>query len=316
MSDTHIEGLEEIAGYAQQLIDYAFSIRAPNPYTPNLVMLGQSIQYAIGKVEAHIPAVKALQEEVERLKPFADVGLEMVKITTTVRGEEEWGAIPELWKMCLDERDQLRATNAAQAEQLAKLEHILEPIQASVDRAEAMGRNVQEWIDYAKALEANSGVAAASEFQRLRDKITLLQSSTPAESQLAGGEAVIYRYKFRRNVSEAWSDWSYVENKPNAEPSDVFQVERGIFTAPAIKQQVASNEMLNAGYRVLAAQGQDVDEIELAPVFSAMIQATHPVSDDQQVAEDVADKSAAKHFNCDDSQLHVCHECDGYGVRP
>jgi len=47
------------------------------------------------------------------LTKFADVGREMVRITTTVRGEDEWGAIPKLWEMCLDERDALTEQVAA-----------------------------------------------------------------------------------------------------------------------------------------------------------------------------------------------------------
>ena len=41
------------------------------------------------------------------LKPLADVGAAMVGITTTVRGQEEWDVIPELWMMCMRERDAL-----------------------------------------------------------------------------------------------------------------------------------------------------------------------------------------------------------------
>ncbi len=28
------------------------------------------------------------------------------------------------------------------------------------------------------------------------------------------------------------------------------------------------------------------------------------------------DKHVAKHFGCAITDLHVCHECDGFGVRP
>ncbi len=54
--------------------------------------------------------VKAL-DEIERLKPLAEVGRAMVEMTTTVHGADEWDVIPELWRMCMAERDIARADN-------------------------------------------------------------------------------------------------------------------------------------------------------------------------------------------------------------
>lgn len=45
----------------------------------------------------------------ENHAPFVEVGKAMVELTTTVRGVDEWPAIPTLWKMCADERDALRS---------------------------------------------------------------------------------------------------------------------------------------------------------------------------------------------------------------
>jgi hypothetical protein len=47
--------------------------------------------------------------EIERLKPLAAVGASMVKMTTTVWRESEWPAIPELWLMCMKDRDEALA---------------------------------------------------------------------------------------------------------------------------------------------------------------------------------------------------------------
>jgi hypothetical protein len=43
------------------------------------------------------------------LHDYAKVGLEMVRITTTVHGPDEWPAIPQLWLDCMHERNRLRA---------------------------------------------------------------------------------------------------------------------------------------------------------------------------------------------------------------
>lgn len=52
-------------------------------------------------------------DTIERLKPFAEVGGAMVEITTTVRGPEEWPAIPTLWLKCMEERDKAKAELSA-----------------------------------------------------------------------------------------------------------------------------------------------------------------------------------------------------------
>jgi len=44
----------------------------------------------------------------ERALKLTDIGRRMVEITTTVRYEQEWDAIPELWLRCANERDELR----------------------------------------------------------------------------------------------------------------------------------------------------------------------------------------------------------------
>jgi Lar family restriction alleviation protein len=54
--------------------------------------------------------------------------------------------------------------------EVERLRFVLAPISESTERAEAMGRNVDEWVAYAKRLEGDAGIAAAEEFQRLRDK--------------------------------------------------------------------------------------------------------------------------------------------------
>ena len=56
---------------------------------------------------------------------YAAVGRTMVEMTTTVRGQDEWAAIPELWRMCMVERDHLRAlTTARDARDAALLDGI------------------------------------------------------------------------------------------------------------------------------------------------------------------------------------------------
>jgi hypothetical protein len=41
-------------------------------------------------------------------KAYEAVGRAMVEMTTAVRDIDEWPAIPELWRRCMQERDELR----------------------------------------------------------------------------------------------------------------------------------------------------------------------------------------------------------------
>lgn len=51
-------------------------------------------------------------EEIEAL--YREIGRQMVAMTTTVRGPDEWLAIPELWRRCMEERDRAYAELSAQ----------------------------------------------------------------------------------------------------------------------------------------------------------------------------------------------------------
>lgn len=66
-------------------------------------------------------AIVALQAKVAEQAPFVEVGKAMVEITTTVRGPEEWGAIPELWLHCMKERDEALIKVSHQEMRIASL---------------------------------------------------------------------------------------------------------------------------------------------------------------------------------------------------
>lgn len=71
--------------------------------------------YANGGSFASLAAPKAQpSQEVEEL--YREVGRQMVAMTTTVRGPDEWLAIPELWRRCMEERDRAYAALASQAQ--------------------------------------------------------------------------------------------------------------------------------------------------------------------------------------------------------
>ena len=63
-----------------------------------------SLTFEFEQLQAKCDKLKAERDE---LQPFAEVGKAMVELTTTVRGQDEWPAIPELWRRCADERDEL-----------------------------------------------------------------------------------------------------------------------------------------------------------------------------------------------------------------
>lgn len=56
-------------------------------------------------------------------------------------------------------------------EQVISLKDILSPIVESKARAEKMGRNVDEWVEYAKKLEHDAGGAVGEENARLRTRV-------------------------------------------------------------------------------------------------------------------------------------------------
>lgn len=55
------------------------------------------------------PEVRRLVDALARKSLLEEVGRLMVELTTTVWHEDEWLAIPELWKRCQQERDEQRA---------------------------------------------------------------------------------------------------------------------------------------------------------------------------------------------------------------
>ena len=63
-----------------------------------------SLTFEFEQLQAKCEKLKAERDD---LLPFAEVGKSMVELTTTVRGQDEWPAIPELWRRCADERDEL-----------------------------------------------------------------------------------------------------------------------------------------------------------------------------------------------------------------
>jgi|ERR1035437_949248 hypothetical protein len=57
------------------------------------------------EAETHAAVMSEIVDELKLVTPLADVGAAMVNMTTTVCHQDEWGAIPELWKMCMEDRD-------------------------------------------------------------------------------------------------------------------------------------------------------------------------------------------------------------------
>jgi len=70
------------------------------------------------------------------------------------------------------------------ADRIAELEAILEPLQNSVDKAESLGRKVQDWVAYAKQLEVDSGGAVGQENSRLRWRVKELEEKFRLRTEL------------------------------------------------------------------------------------------------------------------------------------
>lgn len=94
-------------------------------------------------------------EDVEAL--FREVGRQMVEMTTTVRGPDEWLNIPELWRRCMVERDELRA--ARYGDEVLALRERLEGAERLLLRAESF-TNHKLRDDICAHLAASKGAAA------------------------------------------------------------------------------------------------------------------------------------------------------------
>lgn len=77
---------------------------------PDLVA---AIEKAPGVIRPMEPDVRSLYEQ---------IGRRMVEMTTTVRGPDEWLAIPEMWLACMKERDEARAECIDLAHKVSALE--------------------------------------------------------------------------------------------------------------------------------------------------------------------------------------------------
>lgn len=207
MSDTHIEGLEEIV---ERLLG------CPGA---NTVKFLKEQFLADPAILAHIPAYKALQEEVE------------------LCGAER-RILSDKFDAVFNENTELRAriatleaTNAAQAEQLARLK---DDLQLSAEMRHEAEYQIEFAVKQAIELALNcySPDDTVTDYQyKIR---ALLQSSTPAESQLAGGKAVGVVVGFDAESGLALVDHACEGNTRDLEVGDQLYTE-----APAIKQQVA-----------------------------------------------------------------------------
>ena len=103
--------------------------------------------------------IRNLEATIAEQAPFVEVGKAMVELTTTVRGVDEWPAIPTLWSMCADERDEARRKVAEQ--------------EAEIERLKAVPMKYRR-MQFNAALQ--------DENNALRQQLTALQSSSAALS--------------------------------------------------------------------------------------------------------------------------------------
>jgi hypothetical protein len=71
---------------------------------------------AVAALKDALTTTPAPEVPADRAALLQEVGRLMVEMTTTVRGEGEWLVIPELWRMCMEERDAALAKLAAAPE--------------------------------------------------------------------------------------------------------------------------------------------------------------------------------------------------------
>lgn len=120
----------------------------------------------------------AHKKEIERLKKIGiESDHEIQQILGKVLGypwykddQKNFPGATEKDGVCTGEH--VAATLAMEAaDRIKHLEYIVEPIQGSIDRSIAAGRKVDEWVAYAKELEASLGTAVAKENVRLRARV-------------------------------------------------------------------------------------------------------------------------------------------------
>lgn len=83
------------------------AVKATDP-TSQSAGHGYTAQEALDNLQSLLEGPQLVSQQ-RRDVALRDLGREMVRITTTVRGEDEWPAIPGLWLDCANERDRLRA---------------------------------------------------------------------------------------------------------------------------------------------------------------------------------------------------------------
>lgn len=127
---------------------------------------------------------------------YIQIGKAMVEMTTTVRGPDEWLAIPELWRLCAEERDRLRA-----AAPLPPAETVGEPLSMSMFASKA---------DYDAAVERDAFIAHFKKVNPLwqfQDDAMLDAADDAAPSSPNGGEAGDAQfYRFRTWAEEEGRD--------------------------------------------------------------------------------------------------------------
>jgi hypothetical protein len=78
------------------------------------------------------------------------LGKAMVEITTTVRGQDEWAVIPELWLCCMRERDAATARIAALTAECESSAHLLVLASDRATKAEAERDALRELLTVAR----------------------------------------------------------------------------------------------------------------------------------------------------------------------
>ena len=151
-----------------------------------------------GKARAALQsAIEALQGEVERLKAFADLGVAMYEMTTTVHSpniefSEQLQIIPSLWAKCMEECDALAAELAA-----------VRAVRDQLDKS---------WHDIARTaqLEAEALQANLDELQRQKPVEFLADATRFKTTMLANGRVLIN--DLPRELAGRWVAFVAAEN--------------------------------------------------------------------------------------------------------
>jgi len=155
----------------------------------------------------------------------------------------------------------------------------------------------------------NLGQRIAHVGGRITDKETVEFGSVMAVLALIQHALRDHGFQARYRVSGGeWSSWGHVVCGVKGHEQELRAVVLGM---PRVEAHLASKRDGEAVGKVVDSDlmGNPIVRWDEKPSIGTKLYAHPP-------ANHGAEPTAAQHFKCSDDDLHVCHECDGFGVHP